>query len=92
MIEELRAELRLEHGLKLLTVENNDSIRCAPIPSVQDRSFLHISLDFEPNRGSIEVSPPIQFRIEWADSQGKSPLLGCRPILILVEDLLRPGH
>jgi hypothetical protein len=31
----------------------------------------------------MEVSPPIQFRIEWADSQGLSPLLGCRPILIL---------
>lgn len=24
----------------------------------------------------MEVSPPIQFRIEWAGSQGKSPLLG----------------
>ena len=32
----------------------------------------------------MEVSPPIQFRIEWADSQGMSPLLGCRPILIAV--------
>jgi len=28
----------------------------------------------------MDVSPPIQFRIEWADSQGMSPLLGCRPI------------
>jgi len=28
----------------------------------------------------MEISPPIQFRIEWADSQGLSPLLGCRPI------------
>src|ERR1700752_4822400 len=34
------------------------------------RKFLHISLDFTLNRISIEVSPPIQFRIEWADSQG----------------------
>jgi len=32
----------------------------------------------------MKTSPPIQFRIEWADSQGLSPLLGCRPILILV--------
>jgi hypothetical protein len=31
----------------------------------------------------IKLSPPIQFRIEWADSQEKSPLFGCRPILIL---------
>jgi hypothetical protein len=37
-------------------------------------------LDFRAGRISIEVSPPIQFRIEWADSQGMSPLLGCRPI------------
>src|ERR1700739_4090846 len=44
------------------------------------RKFLHISLDFRQNRTTIEVSPPIQFRIEWADSQGMSPLLGCRPI------------
>jgi hypothetical protein len=42
--------------------------------------FLYISLDFGIKRISIEVSPPIQFRIEWADSQGMSPLLGCRPI------------
>src|SRR5436190_22827915 len=38
-------------------------------------------LDICADGSSIEVSPPIQFRIEWADSQGKSPLLGCRPIL-----------
>ena len=44
------------------------------------RKFLHIGLDFGKKRHSIEVSPPIQFRIEWADSQGMSPLLGCRPI------------
>src|SRR5438093_2271357 len=40
-------------------------------------------LDICAEGSSMEVSPPIQFRIEWADSQGKSPLLGCRPILIL---------
>jgi hypothetical protein len=44
------------------------------------RKFLHIALDFVKKRTSIELSPPIQFRIEWADSQGMSPLLGCRPI------------
>jgi hypothetical protein len=38
------------------------------------------ALDFRPNRSSIEVSPPIQFRIEWAGSQGMSPLLGRWPI------------
>jgi hypothetical protein len=38
------------------------------------------ALDFPAKRISIELSPPIQFRIEWADSQGMSPLLGCRPI------------
>jgi len=37
-------------------------------------------LDFLGEGSSIEVSPPIQFRVEWADSQGKSPLLGLRPI------------
>jgi len=37
----------------------------------------------------MKVSPPIQFRIEWAGSQGMSPLLGSRPILILV--LHRPS-
>jgi len=37
-------------------------------------------LDIWIEESSIEISPPIQFRIEWADSQGKSPLLGCRPI------------
>jgi hypothetical protein len=42
--------------------------------------ILHITLDIGLNRTSIEVSPPIQFRIEWAASQGMSPLLGCRPI------------
>jgi hypothetical protein len=47
------------------------------------RKFLHISLDLGQKRISIELSPPIQFRIEWADSQGMSPLLGCRPILIV---------
>ena len=46
-------------------------------------TFLHISLDFGVKRISIEISPPIQFRIEWADSQGMSPLLGCRPILFV---------
>jgi hypothetical protein len=40
-------------------------------------------LDICAEGSSMEISPPIQFRIEWADSQGKSPLLGCRPILIL---------
>src|SRR6266852_6094309 len=43
---------------------------------------LQLTLDFPVKRISIELSPPIQFRIEWADSQGMSPLLGCRPILI----------
>jgi hypothetical protein len=41
---------------------------------------LQLILDFRFQRTSMEVSPPIQFRIEWADSQGMSPLLGCRPI------------
>jgi hypothetical protein len=41
---------------------------------------LQLILDFSLHRISIEVSPPIQFRIEWAVSQGMSPLLGCRPI------------
>jgi hypothetical protein len=40
---------------------------------------VQTSLDFRAGRISIEVSPPIQFRIERADSQGMSPLLGCRP-------------
>jgi hypothetical protein len=37
----------------------------------------------------MKTSPPIQFRIEWADSQGLSPLLGCRPILILLSVIRR---
>jgi hypothetical protein len=41
---------------------------------------LQLALDFPVNRTSMDISPPIQFRIEWADSQGMSPLLGCRPI------------
>src|SRR6266852_3949433 len=49
---------------------------------------LQLTLDFPAKRISIEVSPPIQFRIEWADSQGMSPLLGCRPILIFQIKLL----
>ena len=48
--------------------------------ATSSRKFLHIFLDFGQKRNSIESSPPIQFRIEWADSQGMSPLLGCRPI------------
>jgi len=28
----------------------------------------------------MNASPPIQFRIEWAGSQEKSPLFGYRPI------------
>jgi hypothetical protein len=47
--------------------------------------FLHIFLDFAGNGVTMKLSPPIQFRIEWADSQGMSPLLGCRPILIYPE-------
>jgi len=43
---------------------------------------LQLILDFRLKRASMEISPPIRFRIEWADSQEKSPLLGCRPILI----------
>jgi hypothetical protein len=46
--------------------------------------FLHISLDFVGNRVTIKISPPIQFRIEWAVSQGMSPRLGCRPIFLLL--------
>ena len=46
----------------------------------QRRKIMHIVLDFKEKRNSIELSPPIQFRIEWADSQGMSPLLGCRPL------------
>jgi hypothetical protein len=41
---------------------------------------LQLMLDFRAGRISMYVSPPIQFRVEWADSQGMSPLLGCRPI------------
>src|SRR5215831_10790966 len=48
------------------------------------RKILQNPLDFAVKRNSIEISPPIQFRIEWADSQGMSPLLGCRPILIFL--------
>jgi hypothetical protein len=44
------------------------------------QNYAHIVLDFKEKKNSIELSPPIQFRIEWADSQGMSPLLGCRPI------------
>ena len=44
------------------------------------RSQAEFGLDNEKNGSSIEVSPPIQFRIEWAGSQGMSPLLGRRPI------------
>src|SRR5947209_14332509 len=49
-------------------------------------------LDICAEGSSMEVSPPIQFRIEWADSQGKSPLLGCRPILTFgVSSVSQPG-
>jgi len=41
---------------------------------------LERTLDFCANGSSMNLSPPIQFRVEWADSQGMSPLLGCRPI------------
>jgi hypothetical protein len=41
---------------------------------------LQLVLDFSVKKASIELSPPIQFRIEWAGSQGMSPLLGRRPI------------
>jgi hypothetical protein len=60
----------------------NTGLRTTPGNPEGVRKFLHIRLDFKLKRISIEVSPPIQFRIEWADSQGMSPLLGCRPILI----------
>jgi hypothetical protein len=46
-------------------------------------SFLpvwELSLDIVLNGINIETSPPIQFRIEWAGSQEKSPLFGYRPI------------
>src|SRR5207247_9852469 len=50
-------------------------------------------LDICAEGSSIEVSPPIQFRIEWADSQGKSQLLGCRPILTFeVSSVSQPGE
>ena len=60
---------------------NNGLIGAVASFATSSRKFLHISLDFGQKRNSIELSPPIQFRIEWADSQGMSPLLGCRPIL-----------
>jgi hypothetical protein len=37
-------------------------------------------LDIVLNGINIKTSPPIQFRIEWAGSQEKSPLFGYRPI------------
>ena len=58
-------------------------ILCNFLKNHVDCKILQNPLDFVVKRISIEISPPIQFRIEWADSQGMSPLLGCRPILIL---------
>jgi len=46
------------------------------------QSSLQVALDIWPDRATIYISPPIQFRIEWADSQEMSPLLGFRPILV----------
>jgi hypothetical protein len=39
-----------------------------------------LMLDIDGDGASMEISPPIHFRIEWAGSQGKSPLLGSRPV------------
>src|SRR5208282_2594364 len=56
------------------------SKRANPLSHPDSCRNLQLVLDFPAKRISIELSPPIQFRIEWADSQGMSPLLGCRPI------------
>jgi hypothetical protein len=39
-----------------------------------------LKLDIRSEGSSMDISPPIHFRIEWAGSQGKSPLLGSRPV------------
>jgi hypothetical protein len=39
-----------------------------------------LKLDIHGEGSSMEISPPIHFRIEWAGSQEMSPLLGRRPI------------
>jgi hypothetical protein len=43
-------------------------------------SSTELKLDIRSEGSSMDISPPIHFRIEWADSQGKSPLLGSRPV------------
>src|SRR5437016_9291358 len=49
-------------------------------------------LDICAEGSSMEVSPPIQFRIEWADSQGKVTRPGCRPNLTFgVSSVSQPG-
>jgi len=50
------------------------------IRAIQCGTYSQFGLDIPSNGSSIEVSPPIRFRIEWAGSQGMSPLLGRRPI------------
>jgi hypothetical protein len=52
------------------------------IPTLPDSFYgnREQSLDIVPNGINIRASPPIQFRIEWAGSQEKSPLFGYRPI------------
>jgi hypothetical protein len=54
--------------------------QCVKSNLIPPARICKLSLDFRVRRISIELSPPIQFRIEWAASQGMSPLLGCRPI------------
>jgi hypothetical protein len=44
------------------------------------KSGSQLRLDIVGEGSSIDTSPPIHFRIEWAGSQGMSPLLGRRPI------------
>jgi len=48
--------------------------------------ICELTLDIQTQGSTIDLSPPIQFRIEWVDSQEKSPLFGCRPILIFTEE------
>src|SRR6185437_9258215 len=43
-------------------------------------SRTELKLDIQDEGSSMDISPPIHFRIEWAGSQGKSPLLGSRPV------------
>jgi hypothetical protein len=69
----------IEVCLRARKVSKRAKSACQPDSTSHHRN-LQLALDILVKRISIEVSPPIQFRIEWADSQGMSPLLGCRPI------------